>query len=111
MWELVGTWLNRSDAVYPYSAVYPDDETHEQSQQEGQVEMSTSQQSAEVAALDELGYDVEAAGLEVGAITPGSPADGALAVGDRFVSVDGTAITDADSVVDAVQAAPAGDRR
>jgi len=106
MWELVTTWLNRSDAVYPYSAVYPDDQTQEQSKQEGQVEMSTSQQSAEVAALSELGYDMTPKGLEVGAITPGSPADGALDVGDRFVSVGGKAVTAPQDIVDAIQAAP-----
>lgn len=108
MWELLGTWLSRSDAVYPYASVYPDDETAEESEQEGQVEMSTSQQSAEVAALTELGYDVTIKGVEVGAIVADSPADGALAVGDRFVKVAGARVADAESVVDAIQAAPDG---
>jgi PDZ domain-containing protein len=107
--ELVGTWLNRSDAVYPYKAVYPDDETQEESQQEGQLEMSTSQQSAEVAAFAELGYDVAPVGVQVSAITPGSPSDGVLAEGDRFEKVGGTAITGAQQVIDAVQAAPDGE--
>lgn len=105
LWPLLATWLDDSEAVYPYASVYPEDVTPEESKAEGQVEMSSSQLSAEVAALNDLGYDVAPRGLEVSSIVPGSPADGALALGDRFVSVDGTAIEQPQQVVEAVEAA------
>lgn len=108
LWQLVGTWLDGSDAVYPYDSVYPEDVTPEESKAEGQVEMSSSQQSAEIAALTDLGYDIEPAGLEVSSIVPGSPADGALALGDRFVQVGGTTIEEPQQVVDAIEAADGG---
>lgn len=104
LWKLLGTWLSPSDAVYPYSSVYPNDESPEQSKAEGQVQMSTSQQSAEISALNELGYDLSPVGLEVSSVTTGSPADGALAVHDQFLSVGGTTIDKPQQIVDAIQA-------
>ncbi|WP_372735536.1 PDZ domain-containing protein, partial [Nocardioides sp.] len=70
-----------------------------------------SQDNAVAAALRELGYDVEPA-LQVLSIGEGTPADGALAVRDIFVSVDGVALTpDADgqkTLLDAIKGAEDG---
>ncbi len=44
--ELLGTWLDSDDAVYPYLAVHPDDETEESSREEGAAQMATSQDDA-----------------------------------------------------------------
>ena len=81
-------WVDPDSAVYPYDIVHPPGTTAEQEEVEGQVQMVSSQDNAIAAALRELDYEVTPA-LEVLSITPRTPADGALAVRDIFVSVDG----------------------
>src|SRR3954447_26474448 len=55
LFEVMGAWLDRSDAVYPKKAVYPDaDKTEEQERQEGQVQMVSSQDTAVAVALTAL---------------------------------------------------------
>jgi PDZ domain-containing protein len=85
----MGAWVDRSDAVYPKKAVYPDDDqTDEEDRDEGQVQMVSSQDTAVAVALAALGHPVTPA-LEVTLIKEGSPADGALAVRDLIREVDG----------------------
>ena len=93
LFEVMGAWLNRSDAVYPKEAVYPDDKTADQVRDEGQVQMVSSQDTAVAVALKALGYDVTPS-LEVTLVSPGSPADGALAVRDLIRKVNGTPLSD-----------------
>ena len=92
VFEVMTDWLDPDSAVYPYDVVHPPGSTAEQEEVEGQVQMVSSQDNAIAAALRELDYDVEPA-LQVLSITPKTPADGALAVRDIFVSVDGAALT------------------
>src|SRR5690349_610124 len=61
LFELMGAWLSRDDAVYPYRAVYTEDTTAESNKQEGQLDMVSSQDAAIAVALRELGYDAEEA--------------------------------------------------
>jgi PDZ domain-containing protein len=105
--ELMHDWISPEDSVYPYKAVYRPDETTAQNQQEGAVEMVSSQDSAVAVALDELGYDVQPA-IEVLSVSDGSPAQGALKVRDIFLEVNGQKVTSTDDVIKAVQAVPAG---
>ena len=93
IFEVMRAWLDRSDAVYPKEAVYPDDKTADQVRDEGQVEMVSSQDTAVAVAEQALGYDVTPS-LEVTLISPGSPADGALAVRDLLRKVNGTPLSD-----------------
>ena len=79
LFEVMGDWISREDAVYPYSAVYRPDETTEQSRQDGAVEMVSSQDAAIGVARNELGYDVERA-REVLNVTDNAPADAKLQV-------------------------------
>ena len=88
LFQVMGAWLDRDEAVYPKEAVYPDDKTADEVRDEGQVQMVSSQDTAVAVALRELGHEVTPA-LEVLAIGAGSPADGALAVRDLFTEVDG----------------------
>ena len=39
LFQVMGAWLDRDDAVYPKEAVYPDDKTPDQVRDEGQVQM------------------------------------------------------------------------
>lgn len=106
--ELMGDWISRDSAVYPYSAVYDEDETPEESEQEGAAEMVSSQDTAIAVALTELGYELEP-GPSVLLIEQGAPADGPLQVGDLFLEVGGEEVATSDELVAAIQAAPPGE--
>jgi len=92
LFEVMGSWIDRSDAVYPKKAVYPDDKTADEVRSEGQVQMVSSQDTAIAVALTALGKTVTPA-LEVLLVAEGSPADGALAVRDIFRKVNGTPLS------------------
>jgi Lon-like protease len=100
LFELMQDWVSSSSAVYPYDAIYQEDETAEQSRQQGQQEMTSSQDAATAAALTELGYDVTEA--VVAGVEKGTPADGTLEEGDVIVRVGDTKVSDSDELVDTV---------
>jgi PDZ domain-containing protein len=106
LFELMHDWMSDEDAVYPYDAVYRQDETVEQNKQEGKAQMTSSQDAATAVALEELGYDVTEPA--VAGVTKGAPADGELETGDVILRVDGTHVSTSDDVVAAVTAAPTG---
>lgn len=106
LWELLGAWASRDDAVYPESYAYQSPkETNQKSQQQGQVEMTGAQQTAEEVALDRLGYS---RGAKVGEIEKGSPAVGHLRPGDVIEKVGSTRVTSAQSLIAATRTASAG---
>jgi PDZ domain-containing protein len=106
--ELIGTWLDDDEAVYPYDVVHPDGQTREQDQRDGAVDMVTSQDTAIAVALKEMGEDVEPE-LGVSFVEEGSPADGRLEVRDLFLEADGEKVTSADQITAAVQSATDAD--
>jgi PDZ domain-containing protein len=81
-------WLDRDSAVVPHKTLYPEGQTAEQADQENAEEFSQSQESAKVAALDQLHIPV-AAQTVVGSVVKGKPADGRLHAGDVIKAVDG----------------------
>jgi Lon-like protease len=93
LFQVMGAWLDRDDAVYPKEAVYPDDKTPDQVRDEGQVQMVSSQDTAVAVALQALGETVTPS-LEVTLVNPGSPADGALEVRDLIRKVNGVPLSD-----------------
>ena len=93
LFQVMGAWLDRDDAVYPKEAVYPDDKTADQVRDEGQVQMVSSQDTAVAVALKALGETVTPS-LEVTLVGAGSPADGALVVRDLIRKVNGTPLSD-----------------
>lgn len=107
LFELMYDWVSDEDAVYPYDAVYREDETVEQNREEGAAEMTSSQDAATAAALEELGYDVTHPAV-VG-VVPKAPAAGKLETGDVILEVDDTEVEDTQAVADAVAAAPEGE--
>lgn len=107
LFELMHDWISDEDAVYPYDAVYRQDETVEQNKQEGKAQMTSSQDAATAVALEELGYDVTEPA--VAAVTDSAPADGHLETGDVIVRVDGERVSTSDDVVAAVTSAPEGE--
>ena len=107
LFELMGAWISRDDAVYPYGAVYTPEDTRESNEVEGEIEMVSSQDAAIAVALTELDLDVKPA-PEVFAVSKGAPAEGELEVRDVIVAVDGKAVTTTAEVGDAVRATSPG---
>ena len=106
IFELMHDWISRSSAVYPKDAIYPEGGTVEEDRQEGQAEMTSSQDAATAAALTELGYDVTEA--VVAGVEKGAPADGVLKKGDVILAVNDTAVANSDQLIAAVGSAKAG---
>lgn len=105
--DLLRAYFDPDAAVWPRSSVYAPDETDESNDRESAVAMVSSQDTAVAAALTELGEKVDPI-VEVLDVTPGLPAEGKLKVRDVLLEVDGTRITQAQDVVDAVDRARAG---
>ena len=106
--ELLKAYVDPDEAVYPRSAVYAPDETDESSERMSTVQMVSSQDSAVATALTELGYEVDEV-VEVLDVSDGLPADGRLEVRDVLLEVGGRPITQAQDVVEAVDAAAVGE--
>jgi PDZ domain-containing protein len=107
LFTLMRAWFDRDDAVYPYSVQYGNGGTQQQDQQEGQVEMISSQDSAIAAALRQLGYQVHPV-LEILSVTPKMPADGKLQVRDVIRRFDGKRVNAATDLGKLVRAVPDG---
>jgi PDZ domain-containing protein len=104
-------WVDPNKAVVPRDAVYPDNQTSEQAQQENAAVFAGSQELARVAALRYLGYDVpvEPDQVQVAQVLPDGAAAGTLEPGDVILAVDGEPVTSPDDVVQRVSATPPGD--
>lgn len=98
-------WWDGGLAVVPREFIYPEDQTEEEVQEENTAEFEASQNSAEMAALRELGYPVQ---VTVASLTEGYPAASVLAVGDVITAVDGTAVTSAEVLTGLITQSEAG---
>ncbi len=90
--EAVYGWLTHDNVVVPHDTLYPDGKTEEESSQENAEEFSQSQESAKVAALDELGIPFTTR-VVVASVVKDSPAEGTLHAGDVIKAVDGKPVT------------------
>ena len=90
--ELAIAWFDRSRAVVPIDAVFPEGVTTEERDEQNAALMVDSQHEATAAALSELGYDVGAA-VKVVDVVPDLPAEGKLKSGDVIVAMNGEKIT------------------
>ncbi len=108
LFEVLAAWADPDDAVYPYDAIYDQQQTPQESNIEGQVEMTSSQDTASAVALAEMGVDVPAQ-LQVAYVDKGTPAEGELKAGDVIRRADDTPIVTGQDLVDVIQAAPAGE--
>ncbi|GAA0034927.1 PDZ domain-containing protein [Brevibacterium metallidurans] len=89
--QALGALLHGKETVVPTEAYYPLETTREQVAESNSVEMTSSQDVAVAAAMEQLDkpYSVS---LLVDEVTPGAPADGQLRSGDRILSVNGTSL-------------------
>ncbi|MFC7406259.1 PDZ domain-containing protein [Georgenia alba] len=79
-------WFRADQLVLPVEAVFPDDATQEELDEQSNVQMASSQTNATVAALEELDYDVPME-LTVSGVAQGSDAAGKVHDGDLLTSV------------------------
>ncbi|MFI9050338.1 PDZ domain-containing protein [Streptomyces sp. NPDC053427] len=86
-YALVG-WLDHDSAVVPHKTLYPEGQTAEQADQENAEEFTQSQESAKVAALQQLHIPVTEQTV-VASVRKDKPADGRLHAGDVITAVDG----------------------
>ena len=91
--EVVSAWADPSRAVVPVDAVYPLGETLQQSNKQSAVDMQNSQKDAVAAALADLGYSFTST-LTIAELSPDSPAEATLRVGDVIESVNGKSPAD-----------------
>jgi Lon-like protease len=106
--QVVGGWLEGSRSVGPVEEVFPRDRTKEETEEQSQAEMISSQENATVAALTELGYEVPAT-LTVQGSSPGTGAEGVVQPGDVIVSLDGEAVPTYQDLIDDLAAVAPGD--
>jgi Lon-like protease len=104
---VVAGWLSGSSQVLPVEYVYPQGATQEQIAEQNQAQMTTSQENATVAALEELGYEVPTT-MTIAGTVEGGPAEDAVQEDDVLVSVDGVAMTSYAQLIDLLDDTDAG---
>jgi len=100
-------WLAGDTSVVPEETIFPRDESQKQIEQENTRQMQDSQQSAEAAALRELGIPVTTR-VVIEQVQKGRPADGVLRPGDEIIAVNDTKATSVTKIVDTMAASPIG---
>ncbi|MEV6600000.1 PDZ domain-containing protein [Actinoplanes sp. NPDC051346] len=103
--EAVEAWFDGDRALAPRSLVYPIGQTTEQVDRENTELFASSQSSAEIVALRELGYPLRP---QVTAVTAGGPSADALRVGDVITGVGTQGVDTAETFADLAGRVAAG---
>lgn len=96
---VVAGWLSGSSQVIPVEYVYPQGTTQQQVAEQNQAQMTSSQENATVAALEELGYTVPTT-MTIAGTVEGGPAEGKLQEDDVLVAVDGVTMASYAQLID-----------
>ncbi|EWT04511.1 hypothetical protein N864_08490 [Intrasporangium chromatireducens Q5-1] len=107
-WDLLGAWLDPARDVYPVDQMFDPNANEQQVAEESAIQMEGSQEEAKAVALRAVGEKVPTH-VVVAQVLGTSKAKGLLEVGDRFVSVGGTAASDPDAIRAAIQRVKPGD--
>ena len=103
--EAVRGWFDDETVVVPKDAVYPPNQTPEQTQQQNRQDFLNSEQSAEAAALRHLGYPDK---VVVQSLTTGSPSQGRLQDDDAIEALNGQPTPDTPTLTALLKAIPGG---
>jgi PDZ domain-containing protein len=103
--QAVRGWFDPHVAVVPEEAVYPTDQTPQQTQRQNRQQFLTSEQAAEAAALGHLGYPDK---VVVQDFSAGSPSKGQLQESDAIVAVNGRPTPNTDTLNTVLTAIPGG---
>jgi len=95
-------WIDPTIAVVPEETIFPPSTTAKEVEEQNTQEMTNSQDDATAAALTELKIPYSSV-VTVASTEKGLPADGKFKTGDEIVSVDGTPVSDRESVSAAVR--------
>jgi PDZ domain-containing protein len=105
--DLALAWFDRTRAIQPLEAVYPEGQTDQQSSEQSAAAMVDSQSEAVAAALRELDIDYTSI-VTVTSTLDGFPADGVLEAGDQILTVDGDPIDGVTELSAALAERPVG---
>ncbi|WNB86135.1 S16 family serine protease [Cellulomonas sp. ATA003] len=105
--QVVAGWVSSARTVRPVEAVFAPDITQDQLDQQNQAAMTSSQESATVAALEELGYEVPAELLVAGAVE-GTGAAGVVQEGDVLVAFRGEPVESYTALIGALDTTEPG---
>jgi Lon-like protease len=106
--QVVEGWAKPSQSVRPVEETFPRDVTKEETEKESQQEMVSSQETATVAALTELGYEVPAT-LTIQGAAEGTGAQGVVEAGDVITAANGTPIATYQDLIDEMASVDPGE--
>jgi PDZ domain-containing protein len=95
LFQAIGLWFSGDDELQPRDRVYPPGKSNDEVDQENRQQMTGSENSATLAALNYLGLPVEQV---VGAVDDKGPSAGKLQPGDDIVAVNGTPVDDGNAL-------------
>jgi len=107
--DALQAWLSPHEAVVPQQELFPPGQSQQQVTKQDTEEMAGSQQTAQAAALCQLGIAFTTNDTVTGTIS-GLPAAGQLQRGDIIRAVDGTPVSCHRSAAGLIQSRPAGSR-
>ncbi len=93
--DALSGWFDDEVAIVPREEIYPPDQTNEEVDEANRADFLNSQQSAEQAALDQLGYPLQ---VVVQELSEESPAQGRLRPGDSIESINGEPTPDLETL-------------
>ncbi|MGW6006883.1 YlbL family protein [Oerskovia enterophila] len=99
LFQVIEGWAQRSRSVRPVEETFPRNVTQEQTAEESQAEMLSSQETATVAALTELGYEVPAT-LTIQGAAKDTGAAGVVEEGDVITSANGKDVVTYQDLID-----------
>src|SRR3954469_21470192 len=103
--QALAAWLKADEIVLPQTAITPPGISNKQQEQRDAADFSSSQDSATVAALCQLGYP---RGFGILSVSPDGPAHAVLKTGDQFVTVAGRPAETGDKLAAVVQSLTPG---
>ncbi|CAN5693649.1 PDZ domain-containing protein [soil metagenome] len=106
LFRAIEGWIDPDESVVPREEIYPPDQTDEEIDEANRQDFLNSQDSAAAAALEHLGYPMK---VVVAEVPEDSPATDVLQPNDAIEGVNGTTITDPDSLIAVLQALEPGD--
>ncbi|GEK78887.1 hypothetical protein ABA31_02380 [Agrococcus baldri] len=95
--DVARAYLDPADGIIPMDAAFPPQQTIEESNEAGRIEMQNSQQAAVAAALLHEGHEIDS-DVRVAGVIPGSPAVDVLQEDDRILRVNGEPAYDVGSI-------------
>jgi len=100
-------WGDPSMRVLPREVLFPEDPSPDEVKQDQTVAFDSSESSAIAASMRYLDRPLRSE-VRVASVTPGSPSDGVIAVGDVIESVDGQQVASSSDVGRLVRSQPIG---